>query len=413
MESSVSPQRVAASPGRRKGPMNFEQRINHLQEAIRERHLTGAILFYSRDIYYYTGTSQPAYLVVLPEDYRLFVRRGFDLALRESGLPAERLCEERNPQAIAARLLPGPGTGEQVGTELDMLTVPHAETLSRALGGRELVDISPQVLQQRMVKDAAEVDCISRACAAIHAGHLAAVSGLRTSMSELELAALVENAQRLAGHEGCFFMRATDFVMSRGPLASGPNLRETSGTLFTLSGAGLSRAVSTGPSRRRIERGDLVLVDIPACVAGYHGDQSRTYAVGAAPAKASDLFSRLREVADHLIESLRPGLTTGEAFAISQARALELDLEESFMAFASGVKAHFVGHGIGLELNEPPLLARRGDTVLQEGMVLAIEMHVMEPDGLTMKLEDTVQLTARGAQLLTLSPRELPVVDQS
>jgi len=393
--------------------MNFELRINLLQEAIRERHLTGAILFYSRDIYYYTGTSQPSYLVVLPGDYRLFVRRGYDLALRESGLEAGRIREERNPQAIMALMFPGPGTGEQVGTELDMLTVPHARSLSRALGGRQLVDISTEVLQQRMVKDAEEIDSISRACAAIHAGHLAAVSGLRAGLSELELAALVENAQRLAGHEGCFFMRATDFVMSRGPLASGPNLRHTSGTLFTLSGAGLSRAVSTGPSRRLIEPGDLVLVDIPACVAGYHGDQSRTYAVGAAPGKAADLFWSLREVADHLISSLRPGLTAGEAFALAQARALELGLEESFMAFASKVKAHFVGHGIGLELNEPPLLARQGDTVLKEGMVLAIEMHVMESDGLTMKLEDTVHLTAHGAQLLTLSPRELPVVDRS
>jgi Xaa-Pro dipeptidase len=81
------------------------------------------------------------------------------------------------------------------------------------------------------------------------------------------------------------------------------------------------------------------------------------------------------------------------------------------MAFASGAKAHFVGHGIGLELNEPPLLARHGDTVLQEGMVLAIEMHLMEPDGLTLKLEDTVHLTAQETEILTLSPRELPVVD--
>ena len=137
--------------------MNFEQRINHLQEVIRDRQLTGAILFYSRDIYYYTGTSQPAYLVVLPDDYRLFVRRGYDIASRESGLPAERLCEERNPQAIMARMFPGPGTGEQVGTELDMLTVPHAQSLSRGLGARELVDISPEVLQQRSEQHSVKV----------------------------------------------------------------------------------------------------------------------------------------------------------------------------------------------------------------------------------------------------------------
>jgi Xaa-Pro dipeptidase len=393
--------------------MKFELRINHLQEAIRERGLTGAILFYSRDIFYYTGTSQPAYLVVLPDDYRLLVRRGYDIVRRESGLESGRIQDERNPQAIMTRMFPGPGTGEKVGTELDLLTVPHARSLSRALGGRELVNLSIEVLQQRMVKDAGEIDSISKSCAAVHAGHLATVSCLRAGLSELELAASVENAHRLAGHEGCFFIRATDFVMSRGPLASGPNLRQTSGTLFTLSGAGLSAAVSTGPSRRRIEREDLVLVDIPTCVEGYHADQSRMYAVGRAPERAADLFRSLREVADYLIRSLRPGLTTGEAFALAQARAVELGLEESFMAFASGAKAHFVGHGLGLELNEPPLLARQGDAILKEGMVLAIEMHLMEPAGLALKLEDTVHLTAQGAKLLTLSPRELTVVDPS
>lgn len=391
--------------------MKFELRINGLQEAIRERGLAGAILFYSRDIYYYTGTSQPAYLAVLPDDYLLLIRRGYDIARRESILSPERIQDEKNSQASLARLFPGSGAGEKVGTELDMLTVLHARNLSRTLGGRQLVDLSPAVLQQRMFKDAGEIESIAKACAAIQAGHLAVVSCLRAGLSELELAAAVENAQRLAGHEGCFFMRFTDFVMSRGPLASGPNLCQTSGTLFTLSGAGLSSAVSTGASRRIMKRGDLVLVDIPACVEGYHADQSRTYAVGRAPARASDLFWRLREVADHLIGSLRPGLTTGEAFALAQGRGVELHLGESFMAFASKAKAHFVGHGIGLELNEPPLLARHGDTVLKQGMVLAIEMHLMEPDGLTLKLEDTVHLTDQGTEILTLSPRELAVVD--
>jgi Xaa-Pro dipeptidase len=391
--------------------MTLGRRIKQLQEALRERGLTGAVLFYSRDIYYYTGTAQPAYLVVLPDDYLLLVRRGYDLACRESGLPPETLRNGGNLAAVAQRLFPGEGRGEKVGTELDMLTVPHAGSLSRALGGRELVDISPLVLAQRMVKDAGEIECIRKACAAVQAGHLAVLSCLRAGQQELELAAAVENAQRLAGHEGCFFLRLPDFVMSRGPLASGPNLRHTSGTLFTLAGAGLSGAVPTGAARRLMEAGDLVLVDIPACVAGYHADQSRTYAVGRAPARAVDLFQRLKAVADHLLEHLKPGLTSGQAFALAQAQAAALGLGEAFMAFASGAKAHFVGHGVGLELNEPPLLAQNSATVLKEGMVLALEMHVMEPDGLTLKLEDTVHLSARGNEPLTLSPRELMVVD--
>jgi Xaa-Pro dipeptidase len=198
--------------------------------------------------------------------------------------------------------------------------------------------------------------------------------------------------------------------MSRGPLASGPNLRHTSGTVYTITGVGLSSAVPAGPSLRIMERGDLVLVDIPACVEGYHADQSRTYAIGQIPEGALDLFCRLREVSDFLINQISPGMTTGEVFALAKARATELNLGQAFMGFESQPNAHFVGHGVGLELNEPPLLIQDGDVLLEHGMVLAIEMHVMIPGGLTVKLEDTVHLTREGVQVLTTSPRELTLV---
>jgi len=385
-------------------------RVEHLQEAIRDRGLAGAILFYSRDILYYTGTAQPAYFVVLPDDYMLFVRRGYEFARQESGLGAERLVAEGSFKAICQRMFPGLGTGEKIGTELDVLTVAQSQSVSRVLGERNLVDISPEVLNQRVIKDPAEIESVKKACSAVHAGHLAAVSGLRPGMSELELAASVENAHRLAGHEGMFFMRLPDFVMSRGPLASGPNLRQTSGTVYTITGTGLSSAVPAGPSRRIVEQGDLVVVDIPACVEGYHADQSRTYAAGQAADRALDLFHRLREVSDHLIKNMLPGMTTGEAFSLAQDRATELGIEEAFMSFESQAKAHFVGHGIGLELNEPPLLIRDGQVVLKAGMVLAVEMHVMERGGFTVKLEDTVHLTPEGVRVLTQSPRDLTIV---
>ena len=390
--------------------MPYPNRIRSLQEKISEQGLAGAILFYSRDVYYYSGTAQPAYLVVLPDDYRLFVRRGYEIARMESGYEKERIVKGASLEAIAQQMFPGQGQGAKVGTELDVLTVPQARNMNQALGMRELVDISGEILEQRTVKDVQELESIKRACSAVHAGHIAAVSSLRAGMSELELAAAVENAQRLAGHEGCFFMRTPDFVMSRGPLASGFNLRHTSGTLFTLSGTGLSPAIPTGASRRIIEAGDMVLVDIPVCVEGYHADQSRTYAVGHAQQRALDLFQRLRSVADCLIGNLRPGMTCAEAFALAMDEAKASGIGDSFMNFDSGVKAFFVGHGIGLELNEPPLLARNSQAVLKAGMVLAIEMHLMEPEGLALKLEDTVFITPNAVEILTSSPRKLIAV---
>ncbi len=390
--------------------MPYSSRTRLLQEKIRERGLAGAILFYSRDVYYYSGTAQPAYLVVLPDDYKLFVRRGYEIVRLESGYEKERIVKGSSLEAMAQQMFPGEGRGAKVGTAMDVLTMLQFRGMNQALGSREFVDISGEILDQRTVKDAQELERLKRACSAVHAGHTAVMSCLRAGMSELELTAAVENAQRLAGHEGCFFMRVPDFVMSRGPLASGPNLRHTSGTLFTLSGTGLSPAVPTGASRRIIERGDLVLVDIPTCIEGYHADQSRTYAVGHTQQRTLDLFQSLREVADYLINNLRPGMTSGEVLSLAITEAEALGIADAFMRFHSGARAHFVGHGIGLELNEPPLLARNSRAVLKAGMVLALEMHLMEPEGVALKLEDTVFLTPNGAEILTSSPRELMVV---
>jgi Xaa-Pro dipeptidase len=390
--------------------MSHSTRIRSLQEKIRNRGLAGAILSYSRDVYYYCGTAQPANRVILPDDYMLFVRRGYEIARLESGCEIDRIVRGASLELLAERMFPGEGWGEKVGTEMDVLTMLHARSINQALGMRELVDISGEILEQRAVKDDEELESVKKACAAVQAGHIAAMSCLRPGISELELSAAVENAQRLAGHEGCFFIRVPDFVMSRGPLASGPVLRKTSGTLFTLSGAGLSSAIPTGASQRIIEDGDLVMVDIPACIEGYHADQSRTYAVGHARSRALDLFQRLRQVADHVIGRLRPGMACGEVFSLAATKARELDLADSFMNFESGTKAHFVGHGIGLELNEPPLLARKSTAVLKAGMVLALEIHVMEPEGLALKLEDSVLISPNGAAILTSSPRELAVV---
>jgi Xaa-Pro aminopeptidase len=388
----------------------FSARIQQLQETVRDRRLAGAVLFHSRDVLYYTGTAQPAYLVVLPEDYLLFVSRGYDFARRDFGLPAERMVAEGKLEQIGRRMFPGAGAGERVGTEFDLLTVPHARRLQEALRGRELADIAPEVLHQRMAKDLSEIDSIRKACAAVQAGHEAVLAHLKPGLSELELSAHVEAAQRLAGHEGMIFLRTTDPVMGRGCLGSGPNLRETSGTVYTLTGIGLSSAVPVGASRRVIEAGDLVLVDIPACVDGYHADQSRTYAVGRAPDGAVDLFRRLRDVADCLMERLRPGMSCGEMVALAFSRAEALGLAQTFMRFHWGTKAHFIGHGIGLEVNEAPLITRNNEIILRPGTALALEMHIMEPGGITVKLEDTLYLTDKGLQLLTLSPRELTVV---
>jgi len=384
-------------------------RIMQAQQTLTACGLDAAIIFHSRDVLYYTGTAQPAWLILLPEDYRLFVRSGIEFSVRETWLPKEKIIPERSLISAARQMCSGDGHGEKIGTELDLLSVLQARQFHAAFGRRKLVDFTPMILDQRKVKLPEEIEGVKKACRAAHAGHLAALETLVPGVTELEIGAAVENAQRLAGHEGIFFMRQTDFVMGRGPLASGPNLREISGVVFSITGRGLSPAVPAGASSRIIRKGDLVLVDIPPCVNGYHADQTRMYCLGKPSDKVMNLYERLLSVADHLIRNMRPGQTCHQVFTMAAEKAVQAGLEDSFLRFPSGIKSHFVGHGLGLELNEPPLLGKGREEVLQPGTVLALEMHLMKPEGITLKLEDTGVLNEDGYHLLTISPRELSV----
>jgi len=328
--------------------------------------------------------------------------------VRDTGLDAPHLVVQRDPVTLVRQLF---APGARLGSELDLMTVATYRRLRGALEGGELVDLSPAILQQRMVKEPVELDAVRRACVAVDAGHRAALAGVRAGMSELQASAEIEHGHRLAGHEGAYFLRDTDFCMGRGPFASGENLGEISGVVFTISGVGLSPAVPAGASRRVMQAGDLFVVDIPTCVDGYHADQARTYALGHAPARALELHAGLVEVADRLRSDMRPGWSAGQFYTRSMEFAEHARIGGEFLAFPNGKRAHFAGHGVGLELNEPPFLGRDSKFELRADMVLTIELHAWGGDGTMVKLEDTVLLGPEGAEMLTLSPRELTVLD--
>ncbi len=383
------------------------KRLTELQLFLHNNDIHCALLFYSRDIYYYTGTAHPSYLVVTPHDFRLFVRQGLEAAKRETFIPSGKLDRSRGLREICSVMVPKANERLKLGTELDILPMSWSSEYTNAFHGMELVDISPKILAQRMVKSDAEVKLIERACQVAHAGYDSVRRLPLEGCTELEFAATVENAQRLAGHEGVTFFRRHDVLMGRGSFASGSNIHHSSGALMTITGTGLSPALPVGASLRRIGKQELILVDISTCVKGYHSDQTRMFVFGEVPRKAADLHLSLRAIADHILESMRPGQSAGDAYEFALKAARGMGVEKYFLFLPSGKRAHFVGHGVGLELNEPPLLSKSSREILLPGMVLALEMHILEKGGLGVKLEDTILLTDKGGKLLTRTPREI------
>lgn len=387
--------------------VQFQDRIKILQDKIREEDLSAALLFYSRDILYYTGTAQPSYFVVFPDDYFLFVRSGLEFAINDALIPKEKIREERKLEKVYMSVFATSRMNKRIGTELDILSVDQFCEYKEALPGYEFVNVSPVILEQRKRKDASEIARIKKACQAIHRGHTVVLETLREGITELELAAAVENAHRLAGHEGIFFIRQPDFFMSRGPISSGSNLFKISGVVYTITGVGLSPSVPAGPSRRLISTGDLVIVDIPTLVDGYHADQTRTYLVGKADEKTEALYGHLIEIADYLIQAIKPGLKCREIYHMAIEKAKELKVADAFLHFGKGRTSRMIGHGIGLELNEPPILSMYDDSEVSDGQVVALDMHMMEENVGVVKLEDMILVTNNGNEILTKSPRHL------
>lgn len=378
------------------------ERISILQRELGQRDAC-AILSYSRNVLYYTGTAQPAYLLVFPDDFHLCIKSGLEFALDEVSIEKEKVSDERQLSKIK-KLFPGIDKFRSVGIELDILTAEQYINLKELFPENDFFNISPLVLEQRKTKDELEIEKLRKACQAIHNGHEAVLTGLKEGMTELDLAALVENAHRLAGHEGIFFIRQPDFFMSRGPISSGSNLFRNSGVVYTITGVGLSPAVPAGPSRKKIGKGEPIMIDIPVLVDGYHADQTRTYFIGDASEKFRSMYQDLKAIADHIIENLKPGMKGKEIYRMALDRARELGRENHFQSFGDK-RSRLVGHGIGLELNEPPVPSEYDDSPVNENYVVCLDLHMLDKDTGVVKLEDMIWVKQPRNEILTISPR--------
>jgi len=366
--------------------------------------MDAALLLHHRDVLYYADTVRPAALLVSPRGAALFVRRGLDPARREATVA--RVEPMSGLSSIADVFAELGLTGGVLGTELDLVPAQLAHRLAEVFPAWSLADVSPLVLAQRVVKDEDELAATCTAASVADAGHAVVPRVIAPGMSELALAAEVEAAMRQAGHEGFQPLR---YPAARGAgvlLMSGENLTVRGGHGLVVTGAGLSPGMPYGPSRRVLKPGDLVVVDIGSTCAGYTADESRTFVVGRATEPQRALFAVARATEDAVFGALRPGVAVADLYATAEA------------VVARGAPPHFapgtlelpgfVGHGVGLELDEPPVLWPRDEARLQAGMVLAIEVEVSAPDQWTMvKLEDTVVVRPDGYERLTATPREL------
>lgn len=389
--------------------LNYKLRIAHLQERMSKQGIDIILLNYSRSLLYYTGTVQPSYFLVSPHEYHLLVIRGSEHVARETSFSEEKISYSvKGHDGIFDLLKKWKISNGTLGMELDVVPANLYLKLSATFSQFSIKDVSQIILDQRKIKDENELHFIRQACLVMDAGHKRILEVLQDGMTELELASEIEDAHRKAGHEGQFFSRQFDFFAGRGPIASGENLSQIAGKVQSITGVGLSSAIPLGASQRKIRRGDVIVVDMPTFYRGYHSDQSRTYSLGKAPAACRTLHGGMKEIADQIIAYLRPGMTCQEVYNKAIQTAHELGYADHFMFLGpNGQRVPFIGHGIGLEVNEPPLVSNRNQEVIRAGMVITLELEMWKSISEVVKLEDTILIRADGIEIMTVTPREL------
>ena len=384
------------------------RRLAGLQAALADLGLDAALLQQNADLYYYAGTVQQSYLYVPCQgEATLFVRKVVERARLESALGAvEELPSPKElPRLIAERYGAPPA---RCGVELDVLPVARFRRLEKLFPETAFEDAGRVVVRQRAVKSPWEVERI-RASAAVADEVGRRIPGLlREGLTEVEFAGRVEAEARRLGHEGYIRMRGFNQEMFYGQLLTGVSGCVPSYLDTPLAGTGLSASVAQGASFRRIGRGEPVMFDFVPVRDGYMADFTRAYSIGPLPDELMRAYDAALRVQEAATGAARPGATCSAVWDAARAAAAGAGLAESFMGYGPG-QVPYVGHGIGIELDELPVLTSSG-LELEPGMVFALEPKFVLPGLGAIGIENTWLVTGDGVERLTTSSEELVVV---
>ncbi|MDA8234661.1 MAG: Xaa-Pro peptidase family protein [Clostridia bacterium] len=391
---------------RRTPATEINQRITKLQEVMQLQGLDGAIIVQNIDLFYYTGTIQNSQLFIPAEGKPvLLVRRVYQRAKEES--PLENIQPLTSLKKLP-ELLAGMGfTGlKKLGFELDVLPYNNVILYQQLFPGVELWDISPAIRNQRAVKSAYEIEILKRAGQIHYEVFRQVPEFLKAGITEVELAGKFEAVARAMGHQGLVRIRGFNQDLTYGCCVSGADAAVAGFFDGPVSGAGLSPAYPNGGGQKRIVRGQPVILDYSGIVDGYIVDQTRIFSVGPVSEKLRRAHREAVEIQEAIVEIAKPGTPCGELYDLAANMAEKCGLADHFQGYKEN-QVKFVGHGVGLELDEMPVIAKGVKTLLEPGMVFALEPKFVFPGEGVVGIENTFVVTPDGVERLTLNPDEL------
>ncbi|MDD3888424.1 MAG: Xaa-Pro peptidase family protein [Syntrophomonadaceae bacterium] len=383
--------------------------MTKLQEKLTEQNLNGTIILLNSDMFYFTGTVQTSYLYVPASgEPVLMIKKSLKRGRDES--PLINIVPIKSPKEIPGILATFSYTNfNKIGLELDVLPVNLFKMYQSILPNTEFCDISPAVKEIRAIKSPYEIELLRNALSVMNKAHLAVPSFLREGMLEIELAALFEAEMRKRGYSGCCKMRAFNQDLFLGNVCAG-----TSGVVPSffdgpVGGPGVAVTHPHGAGWKKVNRNEVVFIDYTCVIHGYTGDQTRIFCIGELTPRMVKAFEDSIFIESEIIKAIQPGIPAEEPYLMAVKLAEEMGYKDNFMGYMED-RVKFIGHGIGLELDELPILAKGFKTPIMPGMTFALEPKFVFPEG-AIGTENSFVMTANGPEYLSITPEVITYVE--
>jgi Xaa-Pro aminopeptidase len=388
-------------------PVEINARIHGLQRRMAEKGLALVLIIQNVDLFYFSGTLQKGYLFIPAEgEACLFVQKNYERAIHETPLKCVRLESFKElPALVQDHQL----NGNRVGMELDVIPVSLFYRIKTLFKNWEILDVSSEIKEVRSIKSDFEIEQIHMSGRIIDEVFSQAWQYIREGVTELAVDGILTSIGRSHGHQGFLRMRGLNQEMMNIHVLSGESGSTHSFCDTPLSGSGLSSAIAQGSSRRRILRDQPIVIDYGGGYNGYVTDETRTFVIG----RLRDLLLKAYEVAlditGEMESSVRPGDLPMHIYERALEKSGKAGLGENFMGYGEG-KVAFVGHGLGLEINEWPILGRGYRKPLQVGNVFAFEPKFIFPGEGAVGIELDYVVKENGVERVTSFPTELIVL---
>lgn len=352
----------------------MEHRLQAIRKRLREYDADAVLLSFLPDIRWACGFTGSNALLMVDREAVHFVSDGRyeTQAQREVTASTIHIASGRLLDYVAEHALLDPQA--TVLFQSDHVTVANQQQLTKHFPSVQWHPVTRLLVEEVAAKDAHEIEHVRAAQAVTDDvfAHLCDV--IEPGLTERTIAAEIVYQHLQRGAERMSF----DPIVASGPNASLPHAR---------------------PTYRKLQPGDLVVIDMGGVVDGYASDMTRTVAIGAPPEDARGHYTAVLEAQQRAIEAAHAGMTGKELDAVARGVLDDAELGAYF--------THSLGHGIGLQTHEWPRLSQHAEHVVPEGATVTIEPGVYLPERYGIRIEDIVALHGDGVENLTASPKEL------